>query len=82
MSDALQALVLSLLAGLAIPAGGLLAKVEHIQPQWLERPGSNRFVGHRDATLGKKVLDIAKAESEPMVQPDGVADDFGWEGVA
>lgn len=28
---------LTLLAGLAIPAGALLAKVEHLQPQWLER---------------------------------------------
>ncbi len=48
----------------------------------LPAPRSNGFVRHRDATLGEKVLDIAKAESEPMVQPDGVADDFGWEAVA
>ena len=27
------------------------------------------------------VLDIAKAESEPMVQPNGMADDFGREAV-
>lgn len=37
MSHALEVLALSLLAGLAIPLGGLLAKVEHIQPRWLER---------------------------------------------
>ena len=48
----------------------------------LAAPGSNGFVGYGDATLSEKVLDIAKAESEPMVQPDGVADDFGWEAVA
>jgi len=42
----------------------------------LATPGSNRFVGHRDATLSEKVLDIAKAESEPMVQPNGMADDL------
>jgi len=32
-------------------------------------PGSNRFVGHRDAALREKVFDIAKAESKPMKQP-------------
>ena len=45
-------------------------------------PGSNGFVGYGDATLREKVLDIAKAEREPMVQPNGVADDFGWKPVA
>ena len=35
-----------------------------------------------DATLSEKVLDIAKAQSEPMVQPDGMADDLGWKAVA
>ena len=48
----------------------------------LPAPGSNGFVGHGDATLGEKVLDIAKAQSEPMVQPDGMADDLGCKAVA
>ena len=48
----------------------------------LPAPGSNGFVGHGDATLGEKVLDIAKAQREPMIQPNGVADDFGWKAVA
>ena len=48
----------------------------------LPAPGSNRFVGHRDATLREKVLYIAKAQREPMVQPNGMADDFGWKAVA
>jgi ZIP family zinc transporter len=30
------ALILSTLAGLAIPLGGLLARMEHIRPRWLE----------------------------------------------
>ena len=47
----------------------------------LAAPGSNGFVGYRDAALSEKVLDIAKAQCEPMVQPNGVADDFGWESV-
>ncbi len=48
----------------------------------LPAPGSNGFVGYGDATLSEKVLDIAKAQSEPMVQPDGKADDLGWKAVA
>ena len=34
------------------------------------------------ATLSEKVFDIAEAQSEPMVRPNGMADDFGWETVA
>ena len=48
----------------------------------LPAPGSNGFVGYGDAPLSEKVLDIAKTRSEPMVQPDGVADDLGWKAVA
>lgn len=48
----------------------------------LRAPGSNRFVGHRDTTLSEKVLDIAKAESKPMVQPNGMADDLGRKAVS
>ena len=48
----------------------------------LPAPGSNGFVGYGDAPLSEKVLDIAKAQSEPMVQPDGMADDLGWKAVA
>ena len=47
----------------------------------LAAPGSNGFVGYGDSTLSEQVLDIAKAQREPMVQPNGVADDFGWESV-
>ena len=45
-------------------------------------PGSNGFVGYGDATLSEQVLDIAKAQSQPMVQPDGMPDDLGWKAVA
>jgi hypothetical protein len=48
----------------------------------LPAPGSNGLVRHRDTTLGEKVLGIANAEGEPMVQPNGMADDFGWKAVA
>ncbi len=45
-------------------------------------PGSNAFVGYGDATLREQILDISKAQSEAMVQPDGMADDLGWESVS
>ena len=39
------------------------------------------IVGYGDAPLREKVFDVAKAESEPMVQSNGMADDFGWKAV-
>ena len=37
MHPALLIVLLTLLAGLAMPAGALLARIEHIRPEWLER---------------------------------------------
>ena len=48
----------------------------------LPAPRSNGFVGYGDATLREKVLDIPKAETEPVVQPNGMADGLGWKAVA
>jgi hypothetical protein len=47
----------------------------------LSAPGSNDSVGYGDATLGEKVLDIAKTQREPMVQPNRMADDLGRKAV-
>ena len=35
-----------------------------------------------DAALGEQSFDIVMAEIEPVVQPDGVGDDLGWEAMA
>ena len=48
----------------------------------LPAPGSNGLVGYGYATLREKIFDIAKAQREPMVQPDGMADDLGWKAMA
>jgi hypothetical protein len=45
-----------------------------------QTPLPDRLIGHRDATSRQYLFDHAKAEREPKVQPDRVADDFG--GVA
>jgi hypothetical protein len=45
----------------------------------LDAPGSDRLVRDGDSSLREQVLDIAKAECEPMIEPNGMADDFRWE---
>ncbi len=47
----------------------------------LVAPSPNRLIGDDDTSLGEQVFDVAEAESEPMVQPDGVADDLRREAV-
>jgi hypothetical protein len=43
---------------------------------------SDRLVGHRDATLGEQVFDLAETETETVVEPHRVADDLGRESIA
>jgi len=45
-------------------------------------PISDRLVRHNDAPLSEQVFDVAKAQGEPMVQPNGVADDSRRKTVA
>jgi hypothetical protein len=45
-------------------------------------PLSDRLVGHGDAPLGEEIFGISEAQTEPVVQPDRVTDDLGWESVA
>ena len=47
----------------------------------LQTPISNCLVRNDDAALSKQVFDVAKAHREPMVQPDGVTDDFSWKAM-
>ena len=42
-------------------------------------PESNRFIRDDDAAFGEKILHISEAQTETMVNPDGIADDFRWE---
>ena len=45
-------------------------------------PLPNRLVGDRHASLREEIFGIAEAEAEPMVEPDRVADDVGWESIS
>ena len=40
------------------------------------------LVGNRNAPLGEEVFDVAEAETESVVEPYGVADDFRRESVS
>ena len=46
-----------------------------------QAPLADRLVRDRNAWLGQQVLDVPKAESESVIEPDRVADDLGWESV-
>jgi hypothetical protein len=45
-------------------------------------PASHRLVGDSDTALCQDQLNVAQAEAEDVIQPDGVADDLGREPMA
>ena len=45
-------------------------------------PLPDGHIGNRNSTLGQDVLDISEAQTEAMVEPDCVADDFWRESVS
>jgi len=47
----------------------------------LSTPLANGFIGDRDATFGKQLFDFTEAQAKTMVQPDGMANNFGGESV-
>jgi hypothetical protein len=47
----------------------------------LEAPVANGFVGDKDSSLCEQVFYVSKAQGEPMVQSNGVNDDFRWKGM-
>ena len=42
----------------------------------------DRFIGNHDPAFSQQVLDIAEAEGEPGIQPDGLLNDYGWEAIS
>ena len=45
-------------------------------------PAPNRLVGDRDTSLSQQIFRVAEAETEPVVQPDGVTDNFGRKSIS
>ena len=56
------------------PQPAQLACVQHPE---LQRPAPDGFVGDLDTAFGEQILDIAVAQREAEIQPDGVLDDLG-----
>jgi hypothetical protein len=48
----------------------------------LGAPLADRLMADDDAPLGEQILNVAEAEVETKVQPDGVSDDLGREAIA
>ncbi len=66
---------------IAEPPLATLEIVRVLRPEF-SAPLPDRLVGNEDATLREQFLDIAKAQGEPIVQPDAVADDLRGKPVA
>src|SRR6266545_5283076 len=45
-------------------------------------PAAHRLVGNHDPAFSQQVLDIAEAEGEPGIEPDGLLNDHGWEAIS
>jgi hypothetical protein len=44
-------------------------------------PATDRFIRDHDTTLEQQLLDVAQAQAEPEIPPNGAADDDGREAV-
>jgi hypothetical protein len=44
-------------------------------------PPADRLVRHLDTALGEQIFDLAVAQSESEIHPDGTLDHVGWEAV-
>ena len=82
MDGWLQVLLLTLLAGLAMPAGGLLACFEALLPKWLERETRHGVMAFRGGALLSAVALVLVPEGtrELAVVPAALL--FGGGGVA
>jgi hypothetical protein len=48
----------------------------------LQSPASDRLIGHIDATLGEHILDIAVAQTEAEIEPNGLLNDDARKAMA
>jgi hypothetical protein len=66
--------------------GVAVASVLSLQPAGVNRtkldaPEADRFAADSDPSLSEQILDVSVTQIEAMVQPHGIADDFGRESV-
>ena len=48
-----------------------------VEPE-LRAPPVDCRVGHCDSPFGEQIFDISEADTESVVEPDGMTDDFDW----
>src|SRR5450755_1442375 len=48
----------------------------------LQDPAADSLVADAQTSRGQQILDVSVAQGEPQIEPNGVANDFGWEAVA
>ena len=58
------------------------SKVSCDQGTEVIHPATHRFIGSDDPALSQQILDIAKAEAEPGIEPDGLLNDHGGKAVS
>ena len=68
-------------AGIALAAPAVTSPPSVVEPE-RQTPRPDRLVGDHDPALSQQVLHITKAETETMVEPDGVTDNFRGKSVS
>jgi hypothetical protein len=61
--------------------GTHMAQVSSNRPAKFEESAPHGFVRNIQAPLGKQIFHISVAQSEPGVEPNGVANDVRWKSV-
>ena len=62
--------------------GSASSKVSRDRGSEMVDPAAHRLIGDYDPALSQQVLDIAEAEGEPGIKPDGLLNDYGWEAIS
>ena len=62
--------------------GPASSKISRDHGSEMFHPAAYRFIGNHDPAFNQQVLDIAEAEGEPGIQPDGLLNDYGWEAIS
>jgi ZIP family zinc transporter len=82
MNDWVTVIVLTLLAGLAMPVGAAIARVERIKPNWLEDEFRHGVIAFGGGALLSAVALVLVPEGSRNLSPAAVAISFAFGGFA
>src|SRR5712671_5350603 len=65
-------------------SSGLVARAAGFArpPDQTSGPAADGLVADAQTSRGQQILDVSVAQGEPQIEPNCVANDFGWEAVA